>query len=114
MTIRGFAYLTNSSSSSKLFRTRCAVCSPRSVTLDCDCNHRPGASTNFYLMSNQNFELFRVCYEMHVMRVGQSGRIFFRDTHSFPLPQESRQTGDLPIPKVVGLSELRLFAAYHS
>jgi hypothetical protein len=28
MTIRGFAYLTNSSSSSKLFRTRCAVCSP--------------------------------------------------------------------------------------
>src|ERR1035438_3762140 len=28
MTIRGFAYLTNSSSSSKLFRTRCAFCSP--------------------------------------------------------------------------------------
>jgi hypothetical protein len=31
MTIRGFAYLTDSSSSSKLFRTRCAVCSPKSV-----------------------------------------------------------------------------------
>src|SRR5215469_2596268 len=28
MTIRGFAYLTDSSSSSKLFRTRCAVCLP--------------------------------------------------------------------------------------
>src|SRR4029077_2414725 len=33
MTIRGFAYLTDSSSSSKLFRTRCAVCSPKSGSM---------------------------------------------------------------------------------
>jgi len=50
-----------------------------------------------------------VPYEVPVMCSGQSGRLFCRDTHSFPLPQGPRQTRGLPLPEGDDLPELRRF-----
>ena len=48
-------------------------------------------------------------YGLSIMRIGQSGKIFWGDDHPLQRPQKSGQTGRPSIPEAFGLIGLGLF-----